>query len=224
MELRADFARREVVDTTALPWVPSPVPGVDRRLLDRVGDEVARATSVVRYARGSAFDPHEHGRGEEFLVLDGTFEDEHGRYPAGTYVRNPPGSTHAPRAPEGCCLLVKLRQMRPDQDRRVVVAPGSRRPVPDAAGRDVVELYVDRFEAVSLERWPPGAAVDTLALGGEELLVLDGALHAATGEVLSPGAWVRSPAGARLTRHSPGGAWVWVKRGHLGEPVEASWA
>ena len=69
MELNADFTRRVVVHGRDLPWVASPMAGVERRMLDRIGDEVARATTIVRYAPGSQFSPHTHNGGEEFLVL-----------------------------------------------------------------------------------------------------------------------------------------------------------
>ncbi len=96
MEVNADFSQRVVLDTNALDWIPSPLPGVDRRMLDRIGNEVARATSIVRYAPGSSFSAHTHSGGEEFLVLDGVFSDEHGDYGPGFYVRNPVGSAHTP--------------------------------------------------------------------------------------------------------------------------------
>jgi anti-sigma factor ChrR (cupin superfamily) len=110
MNINDDFTQRIVSHADQSLWQPSPLPGVDRRLLDRVGDEVARATSVVRYAPGSRFDAHRHGGGEEILVLDGVFSDESGDHPAGTYLRNPPGSSHAPYSQEGCVLFVKLWQ------------------------------------------------------------------------------------------------------------------
>ena len=98
MELNADFSRRVAVHAARLPWVPSPMAGVERRMLDRIGDEVARATSIVRYAPGSHFSPHAHGGGEEFFVLEGVFQDEHGEFPAGSYVRNRlPRVTHPAR-------------------------------------------------------------------------------------------------------------------------------
>src|SRR6516164_2585646 len=81
MNINADFSKRVAVHAARLPWVPSPMKGVDRRMLDRVGDEVARATSIVRYAPHSHFSPHTHGGGEEFLVLEGVFQDEHGDFP-----------------------------------------------------------------------------------------------------------------------------------------------
>ena len=70
-----------------MEWIASPAGGVDRKMLDRIGDEKARATSIVRYAADSAFPEHEHPLGEEFYVLEGVFSDEHGDYPAGTYVQ-----------------------------------------------------------------------------------------------------------------------------------------
>ncbi|MCZ6590022.1 MAG: cupin domain-containing protein, partial [Alphaproteobacteria bacterium] len=114
MKLNADFSQRVAIDTTSQPWVASPLPGVERRMLDRIGDEVARATSLVRYAPDSYFSPHEHSGGEEFFVLDGVFSDEHGDYGPGMYLRNPIGSSHKPFSRDGCTIFVKLGQMDPD--------------------------------------------------------------------------------------------------------------
>src|SRR5438034_9765568 len=94
--IHADFSQRVVMATGDMPWIPSPQAGVERRMLDRIGGEVARATSLVRYAAASTFPAHDHALGEEFLVLDGVFSDEHGDYPARPYVRNPPLSRHSP--------------------------------------------------------------------------------------------------------------------------------
>ena len=78
MELNADFSKRVVVHSQSEPWIASPMKGVDRRMLDRIGGEVARATTIVRYAPGSKFSAHTHTGGEEFIVLDCVFQDEHG--------------------------------------------------------------------------------------------------------------------------------------------------
>src|SRR5207244_1651766 len=121
MRIVFDLTERVVVDTGNLSWLRSPLPGVERKVLERDGDEVARATSVVCYAAGSAFDAHEHVGGEEFFVLDGVFSDEQGDYPAGTYVRNPPGSRHRPFSRAGCVLFVKLRQIAADDGAQVVI-------------------------------------------------------------------------------------------------------
>ena len=110
-KLNADLSKPAVVHSNNLPWTPSQTPGVERRFLERDGGEVARASSIVRYAPGSAFPRHVHDKGEEYLVLNGVFSDEHGDFGKGAYVRNPPGSTHAPFTKDGCIIFVKLRQM-----------------------------------------------------------------------------------------------------------------
>ena len=121
MKINADFAEHALVVPDESAWVRSPESGVDRLMLDRIGDEVARATSIVRYAAGSRFARHTHAKGEEFLVLDGVFSDETGDYPPGTYVRNPPGTGHAPYCADGCRILVKLRQFDAEDLQPVVI-------------------------------------------------------------------------------------------------------
>jgi anti-sigma factor ChrR (cupin superfamily) len=213
-----DFSLRVVLATDALPWVASPQPGVERRLLDRIGGEVARATSLVRYRPDSAFPAHDHPLGEEFLVLDGVFSDEHGDYKAGTYVRNPPGSLHAPRTGPGCTILVKLRQMKPTETDRVVIdsSTGAWESL-HPPGYSRLALYSVRHddERVALERLAPGTLVPPyLCRGGEELFLLTGDLSDGAGEYLH-GAWIRNPDGDRHDLRSAGGAMYWVKRGHL---------
>lgn len=112
MEINADFAKRAAIRPGRAEWVASPLPGVERLMLDRLGGEVARATSLVRYAPGSRFERHEHALGEEFLVLDGVFSDAAGDFGPGSYVRNPPGTAHAPSSRDGCTIFVKLRQFQ----------------------------------------------------------------------------------------------------------------
>ena len=217
MNLNADFASRAAVHAARLDWTPSPVPGVDRRMLDRVGDEVARATSIVRYAAGSRFSPHTHGGGEEFLVLDGVFQDEHGDFPAGSYIRNPPGTRHTPGSAPGCTIFVKLWQFDPD-DRvqlRMETVPGHFVPVSGRDGTEMMTLFDDVSEQVRIERWTSGAAVAFDTPGGVELLVLEGDFNE-HGERFEPQSWLRLPAGSRLEAVAgPQGCRVWIKAGHL---------
>ena len=217
MELNADFTQRVVVHAAQLPWVASPMAGVERRMLDRIGDEVARATSIVRYAPRSQFSPHTHGGGEEFLVLDGVFQDEHGDFPAGTYVRNPPTSRHTPSSAPGCTLFVNLWQFDP-VDRQMVTINTTTMPYTPVAKRPGVELiplFRDQHEDVRLERWAPDTSVTLPLSGGAELLVLEGAFSE-NGERLVPQSWLRLPAGSMLrTKAGPAGCDVWAKSGHL---------
>jgi len=217
MELNADFSRRVAVHATQLPWTPSPIAGVERRMLDRIGEEVARATSIVRYAPRSRFSAHTHGGGEEFLVLDGVFQDEHGDFPAGSYIRNPPTSSHTPGSPGGCTIFVKLWQFDPD-DRTHVRIDTARVPyiaAPERPGVELMPLFQDRRESVRLERWAPHAEIVLPAPTGLELLVLGGGFSEEE-ESFEPQSWLRLPTGATLrARVCAGGCRVWVKTGHL---------
>ena len=217
MKLNADFDARAVIHAARLDWTPSPILGVDRRMLDRIGDEVARATSIVRYAPHSRFPPHTHGGGEEFLVLNGVFRDEHGDYPAGTYVRNPPTSSHTPGSEPGCTLFVKLWQFDPD-DRtqlRLDTSARSLAPAPELPGVEFAPLFESAWEFVLLERWAPEVTIDVPLPGGIELLVLDGSFVEGR-EEFSTHSWLRLPAGATLRAAAgPQGCRLWVKSGHL---------
>jgi anti-sigma factor ChrR (cupin superfamily) len=217
MELNADFTRRAVVHGAQLAWVPSPMQGVDRRMLDRIGGEVARATSIVRYAPHSHFSPHTHGGGEEFLVLEGVFQDEHGDYPAGFYIRNPPTSAHTPGSEPGCTILVKLWQFDPDDrtELRVDTTKLPYAPDPSRPGVEVAALFRDEHEVVTLERWAPHTTVQLKSPAGLELLVLEGTFSEGS-DRFEYQSWLRLPAGASARmRAGEDGCRVWLKSGHL---------
>lgn len=216
MLINADLSQRAAVDGASLPWVASPSPMVSRRMLERRGEEVARATSIVRYAPGSRFPSHRHTGGEEFLVLEGTFSDQHGDFPAGTYVRNPVGSGHAPHSEPGCVIFVKLWWSHPD-DQDVV-----RIDTTDAglwaAGADHIALHAFGPERVTFHRLAPGASLPARDIpGGEEILVVSGACEDRNGRYGEWG-WLRQPSGAAPTLTSPGGCTLLVKSGHLASP------
>lgn len=214
MELNADFSKRVLVHSQNEPWRASPMPGVDRRMLDRIGDEVARATSIVRYAPGSKFSAHTHTGGEEFIVLDGTFQDEHGDYPTGTYVRNPPTTSHTPGSDDGCTIFVKLWQFDPEdrnQFRKDMAAELRR----DTHGVFAAELHRDDREVVTYYEARLGSPISIEADGGIELLMLGGSLEE-SGDLLTEGAWLRLPEGDHLNATvGSEGARFWVKTGHL---------
>lgn len=220
MKINADLTERAVVYTEELPWVESQQPGVERRMIERDGGEVARATTLVRYAASTSYQPHLHEGGEEFLVLEGIFSDEMGDYPSGTYVRNPPGSTHAPRTKDGCTIFVKLRQFDPDDQRSVRVntetaqwAPG---PFP---GLTVLPLHSFGSERVALAAFEPGARPpEGTYAGGFEVFVLDGVLEETTRRY-PKGTWLRVPSGGALQVFSKEGCTLWTKAGHLSPAV-----
>src|SRR5689334_4918280 len=223
MELNADFFKRAVVHAARIPWVPSPIAGVERRMLDRIGEEVARATSIVRYAPNSHFAAHTHGGGEEFFVLDGVFSDEYGDFPAGSYIRNPPGSRHTPGSDRGCTIFVKLWQFDPD-DRthlRIDATKMPFSPAPDQPGVAVLPLYQDARENVRLEQWGADAQILLPPTSGVEILVLDGGFSDGN-ETFERQSWLRLPPGNMLrARSGANGCHVWIKTGHLAHPQTA---
>jgi anti-sigma factor ChrR (cupin superfamily) len=216
MRINTNLDRRVVVASTGLPWIPSPLPGVERRMLERDGGETARVTSLVRYAPGSRFPAHVHAGGEEFLVLDGTFSDGHGDYPAGSYVRNPVGSRHAPHSDGGTVILVKLWWMHPE-DQAFVRIDTTREDLwrPVEPGVEEMALHTFGPETVALFRLATGAEIPMRDLpGGEEIFVIEGAVADSNGSY-GEGDWIRAPIGAALELRATRNTRLFVKRGHL---------
>ncbi len=220
MKVRADFTERVSVRPGEEAWVASPQPGVDRLMLDRIGGEIARATSLVRFSPESFFPFHEHGGGEEVFVLDGIFEDEHGSYPAGTYLRDPVGTSHSPFTTGGCTLFVKLRQFAPgDTTRKVIDTTRGVFEPSEFFGIERLALHHFSDVAVSIERLAAGSSgARTLHGGGEELLVLDGSL-VLDGEAYPKGSWLRDPGGSECEIASEQGCTLLVTTGHLARGV-----
>lgn len=216
MLLNNDLTQRALVHAARLDWVASPTAGVERRMLFRIGDEKARATSIVRYARGSRFPRHTHPGGEEFLVLEGTFEDENGGYPAGAYVRNPPGTSHAPSSTDGCIIFVKLWQFRRDDLQAVVRRPGEGpRREPDWGQTASLILFDDSYEQVRIDEWAARTAINIPNTRGLEMLVLSGSFSEG-GEELSRWSWLRLPPGEALqARAGERGVRAWIKSAPL---------
>lgn len=216
MRLNADFSKRVVIDTGSMKWEDSPMVGVQRRKLDRIGEEVARATSLVKYDPHSYFPEHTHGGGEEIFVLDGVFSDEHGDYPAGTYIRNPIGTSHKPHSVEGCVILVKLHQFTAEDRAHFTLNTLEAEFLPGSApGLTVLPLHSFEGESCALVRWAPGTVFNPHRhFGGEEIFVLEGVFSDENGDY-PKGTWLRSP---HMSMHNPfskEGCLIYVKTGHL---------
>lgn len=227
MEINADFKQLAFEHGATMPWVASPMPGVARRMLDRIGDELARATSIVRYDPGSHFSSHVHSGGEEFLVLDGIFQDEHGDYPPGTYVRNPINTEHTPSSAPGCEIFVKLWQFGA-AEKEIVRTDTNTMTLTRSTKRQGVQsgtLYSDDRETVAIEQWDNNAAISLCHAGGLELLVMEGNFkitdtgrtgQSAGGESFVKKSWLRVPKDENVTVTAGArGARIWVKYGHL---------
>lgn len=221
MDVNSDFSKRVMLHTDEIEWEASPMQGVMRRRLDRIDNEADRVTTIVRYAPDSSFSPHVHTGGEEFIVLDGIFEDDYGDWPTGSYIRNPPTSKHQPGSKGGCIIFVKLAQFQPDDRTFIHANINKLGSVSDAdrPGVKVSSLYKDTHEDVRLEYWDANTEIKVDASGGAELLVLAGGFTEG-GEVLREGSWLRVPVGTTISATTGAeGAKIWIKSGHLITPV-----
>ena len=213
--LNMDFGQKVVIDTNRQDWVPSPSPGVWRKPLAREEAERGHTTSIVRFDPGSYFSRHEHPLGEEILVLEGTFSDEHGDYGPGTYLRNPPDSGHSPFSENGCVLFVKLDQFSPQDTTPVRVDTRNTQWLAGQGQLQVMPLHDFGGEHVALVKWPSGERFQPHRhFGGEEILVLSGEFKDEFGSYPA-GSWLRSP---HMSQHHPfvdEETLIWVKVGHL---------
>jgi len=217
MDLNADFSKRVIVHSDNLEWMASPMAGVDRRMLDRIGDEVARATTIVRYAPQSKFSPHVHTGGEEFIVLEGIFQDEHGDYPTGSYIRNPPTSSHTPRSDDGCIIFVKLWQFDMADRTHLNIDMNN---MPSIQSKDnshisIMPLFQDERETVQMQTWDANASIKIDFPHGAECLLLEGSFTD-NGDELHKHSWLRIPTGGILNAIAGiNGAKIWMKIGHI---------
>jgi len=213
--LNMDFSKRVYFDTNLIEWQTSPSAGVARKPLAREDKESGHATSVVRYDKGASFTRHEHPFGEEILVLDGVFSDETGDYPAGSYIRNPPGSGHSPFSVDGCVIFVKLCQFQDGDLQHISVNTRTSKWRQGIGGLAVMPLHEHLHEHTALVKWPAGEVFQPHRhYGGEEIFVISGIFCDEHGKYPT-GSWLRSP---HMSQHHPyveEETVIWVKTGHL---------
>ena len=214
-KINMDISQAIVIDTTKAKWVESKSNKVLRKPLEREKAEAGHVTSIVQYLPQSKFDAHTHPKGEEIYVIEGIFSDEHGDYPAGSYLRNPPGTSHSPFSKEGCTILVKLDQFQEGDFKQIALNTTKQKWLPGHGELKVMPLHSFKTEGTALVRWPAGERfLPHSHFGGEEIYVISGVFKDENGEY-PKGTWIRSP---HLSTHHP---WVdeetiiLVKTGHL---------
>ena len=233
MKLHSNFKLFAATNFDPAKYISSPAYGVNRFMLDRIGNEKARATTIVEYKPNSKFPKHTHIGGEEFLVLTGTFKDQFGEFPAGTYVRNPIGSEHAPWVDDdGCTIMVKLLQMA-DTGEGTTPLHVNLEKAKIESGRTtsfgtMAELYRNAQTGEVVHMCWLGSnqsfPADEYSVGGEELFILQGSLTLPTSDekVYRKWGWLRFPPGQPDEQRKqlvagPEGAQVFRKTGHLTE-------
>lgn len=215
MQIHADFSQPVYIDARDYQWVPSAQHGVDRMMLDRLGTEKARATSIVRYAPDSVFPQHPHPGGEEILVLSGVFSDESGDYPAGWYLRNPPGTRHSPYTKNGATIFVKLWQMGHADTETIRIDTLEVKNWRHVNQRQICALYTNDLETVTLQKLKIGQSVLADNHHPCELLVVSGTLIHQQHSYPS-GSWIRRPSSDHSELSAgPDGATIYLKSGQF---------
>ena len=217
VSLNTDFAKRIAIRTDEMEWTPSPGGHVLRKRLHLSGrSESGQVTSVVRYTPGARFPSHDHPEGEEILVLDGIFSDEHGDWPAGTYLLNPEGFSHAPYSEQGCTLFVKLRQFPGDERDHVVTQTRDtpwRASVKKTASWKKLYAQEPYSDFMRLERWENPSDIGEVTFPqGAEIFVLSGSFDDELGHY-PKNTWLRIPAGESLTPCSQNFCELYIKEG-----------
>lgn len=215
IHLNMDFTQAVCLRPDSQKWVTSPADGVWRTRLERAAEESGHVSSFVKFEPDSYFPSHAHPNGEEILVLEGVFSDEHGDYPAGTYIRNPPNSVHKPFTKEGCKLFVKLEQFQRGDSEFVVIRPEDRQWRDGIGGLKVLSLHTFNTENTALVAWPKDEVFQSHThMGGEEIVVISGKIIDEHGDYPA-GTWLRSP---HMSKHFPRveeETLIYVKVGHL---------
>ena len=217
MNINSDLTQPANVFFDESTWLPSQLKGVSRKMLERDGAEFAATpTTLVTYDADSYFTNHVHTGGEEFLVLEGVFADEHGDYPVGTYKRNSVGTEHAPIVKDGCIIIVKLGQFQDGDDQDVEINTANQAFTQDEnrAAVQYQTLHAFKQETVRLERWARNAHITLDNTGGIELLVVNGEFSH-QGDVYRKFDWLRLPVGTALDiTTASDDCIVWIKTGH----------
>ncbi len=220
MLIHADFSQAVIIKPEDYHWVKSPHGEVDRVMLDRIGDEIARATSLVKYAPHTTFPEHRHPHGEEILVLSGVFtENQNLHYSAGWYLRSPHQSVHQPSSEEGTLIFVKLMQIPTSETQTLRINTNDPAQWQEIGSRLICTLVDASYEHTYLEKLKPQQLFTEEAEGGIEILITQGQLVDKE-IVYEAGTWIRLPPKTHAHFQAGlSGASLYVKTGHLASAI-----
>lgn len=221
MRIHADFRQPAIIRPQDHHWVKSPGGEVSRMMLDRIGEEKARATSIVEFAPQSQFPQHSHPLGEEVLVLSGVFtEDGDHHFPAGWYIRNPHQSAHQVSSATGCQIFVKLMQMTEDELEATRINTNDPKNWQYSQGRNICPLFKSKFENTFLENLKPNQKLINVQHEGLEIFIITGELIADS-QTYPQGTWLRLPPKSQFTLSATAsGCTIYIKSEHLTHALE----
>ena len=216
MKFNDDISQRVALNSSTLPWIDSSLSRFQSKLLERHTEELAKTTSIVRYEANTQFETQTYPLGQEILILEGDYVDGDGIYGAGTYIKNPPNSSHTISSKSGCTLFVKNNYLTLDDNQRTILDTQSADWFQGlVTGLTVLPLAEFGTKHTALVRWAPETRFNPHRhFGGEEILVLEGVFEDEFGKY-PVGTWIRSP---HMSGHHPfsiEGCLILVMTGHL---------
>lgn len=200
--VNADAKAPVIVDTNALPWMPTDFPGIMHKVLERIIDpRKGRETALVKFEPGSAMPTGELDTRMDIVVLEGAYQDELGSYAKYTFVREMPGTSRTLSSKEGCLLYIKwrvpIRASERGSERSVVVVDRSKWVSFGHRFGMTTHLYRDRYglETSRLGEMIPDKHIPPHDHSiGEETFILYGCLKDEHREY-TQGCWFRFPYG-----------------------------
>ncbi|ALH96083.1 cupin domain-containing protein [Acinetobacter equi] len=216
MRIHADFTKLIIITPDDYEWIKSPGGEVNRMMLDRIGEEQARATSLVEFAPNSQFPEHKHPLGEEVLVLSGVFtEDKEQHYPTGWYMRNQHQSVHQVSSERGCRIFVKLMQMTEDELEPTRINTLDSTNWVSTLDRYICPLYESKIEKTFLEKLDANQNFSETLEQDVEIFIIEGEL-CSDSNFYPTGSWLRIPQKSNLQLCATAlGATIYIKSGHL---------
>jgi len=213
--LNMDFSQGACLRPDDLEWLSGSIDGASYAYLERDNGGSSHASYFLRLTAGASFSLQSNVRGVELFVLEGTFSDTAGDYPAGTYIRNPLGIIDNFLTQEGCKLFIKLDQFSKEDIAHVVTRPQDRQWQNGIGSLKVLGLHAHNTESSALVAWPKNEVFQSHNhMGGEEIVVISGRFIDEHGEYPA-GTWIRSP---HMSKHFPRveeETLIYVKVGHL---------
>lgn len=214
-KINENLLTRTAVLYNSLTWYPTIYTGISFGCFES-DQEVQEhpVTMLTKFEPGGFFELHGHPGGEEILVLEGTFKDERGVHPPGTYMLNPEGFIHLPYSEEGCLTFVKLRQHggKTRQQIRVNIfdLPGQPGVIPEIQVKPIYE-QIDYPEKVWIEQWQPGTSLSQVVeTEVKEIFVIQGTWSDELGDY-PPYSWVRYSPNCPYQPASKDGCLLYVK-------------
>ena len=92
------------IETDTVPWIEN-APGHKSKVI-YYDPKTEMLTIISKLEPGAGIREHTHEDMEQTYVLEGSLVDDEGECTAGNFVIRAKGSRHAPRAPNGCTMLV----------------------------------------------------------------------------------------------------------------------